>query len=95
MNTTIVSSREARAKWRDILDEVNSGLTDVVVERYGKPVAAIIAYEDFAAILEELEDLRDGRLAMAELAAWEQDPSSAQSWETIKAEMQEEGLLDE
>lgn len=95
MNTTIISSREARAKWRDILDDVNSGLTDVVVERYGKPVAAIISYEDFAAILDELEDLRDGRLAMAELEAWRKDPSIAEPWEDVKVEMIADGLLDE
>ncbi len=95
MKTTIVSSREARTRWRDILDDVNNGVTDVVVERYGKPIVAIIAYTDFADILQGLEDLRDGRLAMAELDAWKNDPSTAQSWQEIKTEMIADGLLDE
>ena len=53
MDRAIVSSREARAKWRTVLDTVDKGTADVVVERYGKPIAAIIPYVDYEALLEE------------------------------------------
>jgi len=95
MRQTILSSREARTKWRDVLDAVSQGKTDVVIERYGKPVAAVIAYEDYEALMEELEDLRDGRLAVAAYEEWKLDPSTARPYEEIRAELIAEGLLDE
>ena len=95
MRQTILSSREARTRWRDVLDAVNQGKTDVVIERYGKPVAAVIAYEDYEALMEELEDLRDGRLAVAAYEEWKRDPSTARPYEEIRAELIAEGLLDE
>ncbi len=95
MTQTILSSREARTRWRDVLDAVNQGKTDVVIERYGKPVAAVIAYQDYEALLEELEDLRDVRYAVAAYEEWLQDPSTARPYEDIRAELIAEGLLDE
>lgn len=95
MTQTVLSSREARTKWRDVLDAVNQGKTDIVIERYGKPVAAVIAYEDYEALLEELEDLRDGRLAQIAYEEWKRDPSTARPWEEVEAELIAEGLLDE
>jgi prevent-host-death family protein len=95
MNQTILSSREARTRWRDVLDAVNQGKTDVVIERYGKPVAAVISYQDYEALLEELEDLRDGRYAVAAYEEWLRDPSTARPYEEIRDELIAEGLLDE
>ncbi len=42
-----INSREARAKWRDLLDTIYRGASGIVIERYGKPVAALVTYEDF------------------------------------------------
>ncbi len=42
-----ISSREARAKWRDLLDAIYRGSPGIVIERYGKPVAALVSFEDF------------------------------------------------
>ncbi len=94
MNTAIVSSREARAKWRTMLDTVDRGTADVVIERYGKPIAALIPYADYEALWAELEDLRDGRLAMAALEEYERDPSAARPYEEIRAELIAEGVWD-
>ncbi len=95
MNETIMNSREVQTKWSTILDSVANGVTNIVVERDSTRVAVILNYEKFVAILQELEDCRDGRLAMVELDAWKKDPSTAQLWEEIKAEMIAESLLDE
>lgn len=37
-----VSSRDARKQWRSILDAVLKGDGDVMISRYGQPIAAII-----------------------------------------------------
>ena len=46
MSPTKVKSGEARAKWRDILDQVYAGKGDVVIERNGRDIVAIIPAQD-------------------------------------------------
>jgi prevent-host-death family protein len=82
----VFSSDEARTRWRDILDIGMRG-GDVVVERYGKPVVAVIPYEDYEALIDALDDLRDGRLAAVRMQEWERDPSVARPYEDIRVEM--------
>jgi prevent-host-death family protein len=94
MSAQILDSNQARLKWRDVLDAAGAG-DDVIVERYGKPTAAVIPYEDYQAVLEELDDLRAARRAAAAYEAWKRDPSSARPLEEIEAELVAEGLLDE
>jgi prevent-host-death family protein len=94
MNVRTLKSDEARQGWRDLLDAVSNG-DDVVIERYNKPVAALISYEDFVALQETLDDLRLGRRAQAVYEAWKKDPSRARPWEEIEAELINEDLLDE
>ena len=94
MDRAIISSREARMKWRTVLDTVDRGTADVVIERYGKPIATIIPYADYEELSEYLEELRDVRFATAALDTYRKDPSSAQPWEEIEAELIAEGLLD-
>ncbi len=60
----------------NVLDSVTTG-DQVVIERYNKPVAALISYADFLALHEELEDLRAARRAEAAYAAWQEDPARA------------------
>ncbi len=55
------SSHIVRANWRRALDMVAFGDHCVVVQRYGKPVAAIIPYEDYIALRKKLEFLRKER----------------------------------
>ena len=40
MTVATVDSKEARTQWRTILD--TAGATDIVITRYGKPVATLI-----------------------------------------------------
>jgi prevent-host-death family protein len=65
MATTTVKSGEARTKWRELLDQVLSGKGDIVIERNGKRVAAIIPAEDYAEIREKLDAVRAVREAAA------------------------------
>ena len=94
MPVTVIGSREARAKWRMLLDAAHSGAADVVIERSGKPVAALIPYADYAALLDELDDLRAARRAEMALAEWRRDPSRGTPLEQAEIEMRAEGLLD-
>ncbi len=64
------SSRDARIKWREILDTIFTREGDVLIERNGSPIAVIIPAQDYAAIQEELDDYRDGLEAEALLNAW-------------------------
>ena len=95
LKTAVISSREARQKWRTVLDTVDRGSADVVIERYGKPIAAIIPFVDFEALQEALEELRDVRFAIAAIEEYERDPSSARPYAEIRAELIAEGIWDD
>ncbi len=41
MAMTVAGSREAREKWRNLLDAVFTGAGDVVIERNGQRIATI------------------------------------------------------
>lgn len=63
-----LNSEFVREHWRDVVDYVVAG-NHVVVSRNSKPAVAIIHVEDFRALMDELEDLRDLRLAQKSLVA--------------------------
>jgi prevent-host-death family protein len=65
MVTTTVKSGEARTRFRDLLDQVQTGKGDVAIERNGKRVAVIIPAEDYAEIQEKLDAVRAVREAAA------------------------------
>ena len=93
MATKTLKSDEARQSWRDVLDAVTTG-DQIVIERYNKPVAALISYNDFLALHEELEDLRAARRANEAYEAWKEDPALARSWDEIEANLIADGRLD-
>jgi prevent-host-death family protein len=76
-------------RMREVLDKVYLGEKDVVIERNGKPVAAIIPVEDYLALQEELEDLRAGRLAQQEYEHWKANPESAVTLEEFEATLKD------
>ncbi len=94
MTIRVLDSNQARSQWRDILDQAQAGELDLVVERYGKPIAALIAYDDFVAIRDELDDLRAARRAGVAYEEWKQDPGRGMPYETFRADLVAEGLLD-
>ncbi|HUX23644.1 MAG TPA: type II toxin-antitoxin system prevent-host-death family antitoxin [Burkholderiales bacterium] len=93
MTVMVMSSKEARTRWRDLLDGVHGG-RDAVIERSGQRVAVVIPYEDYEGILEELEDRRADRRAIETYEAWQRNPSGAIPWAAFEAELVAEGLLD-
>ena len=53
-----LSSNIVRDKWRDVVDSVAMDKDSVVVQRYGKPVAAIIDYALFIELQDALEHMQ-------------------------------------
>ena len=94
MLAKIMNSKAARANWRALLDLAYKGEGDTVIERNGRPVAALIPFEDYEALQDELDDLRAGRRAQAALEAWEKDRSLGTPLEQVEAEWRAEGLLE-
>jgi PHD/YefM family antitoxin component YafN of YafNO toxin-antitoxin module len=90
--TVTKKSDEVRNSWRDMLDTVSRG-DSVVIERYNKPVAALIRYDIFLALQEEIEELKAAERARLSVEEWRRDPSTARSWEEVKAELTAEGVL--
>ena len=84
MIITRIGSAEARSKWRDLLDEVYSGATDVIIERNGKDVAVIIPTQDYEALQDELNELRSARLAGLAYEEWQRDSSLGRPWEEVE-----------
>ncbi len=69
MTIKVLESNQARNNWREILDTVLSGETDVVITRYHKPVATLVAYEDYLAIRDELMRRRAEQRARRQVAS--------------------------
>jgi prevent-host-death family protein len=91
----IVNSREARTKWRDLLDDIFSGDSDVIIERNGKPIAAMIPAADYRELQDELDDLRAARRAAIAYEDWKRNPEGSIPWDEMRANLVTEGLLDE
>lgn len=85
-----VTSRDARKRWREILDDVVSGSSDVTITRYGEPVAVLIPAEDYESLSEELEELRLGRIAEEAYAEYLTNRESAAPYEEVRGELFEE-----
>jgi len=94
MATKTVSSENARSQWREIIESAIAG-NDVVIERYGKPIVAVISYEDFLELEEILEEMREAREAQIVLDEWQRDAATARPWEEVKSDLIADGLLDE
>ncbi len=71
MTAKTISSDQARAKWRELLDTAVTG-SHVIIERYGKPVAVLVPYQDY---------MQQG-VVREETAVYQ-----TQGWETLKAEL--------
>ena len=69
MNITLLEKAEAQAKWAELLEAAAGGESDIVIIRSGEPMTVMIRYEDYLAVLDELEDARLARRAIAVLAA--------------------------
>jgi prevent-host-death family protein len=88
----VLNSEDARTRWRDILDAAGKG-EDIVIARYGKPMAAVIPIADYHALLEELEDLRAARRAQVALEAWREDRGRGRPYTAVREELVADELL--
>ncbi|MCA9924901.1 MAG: type II toxin-antitoxin system Phd/YefM family antitoxin [Anaerolineales bacterium] len=88
MFTTIMSSDQARSNWREVLETAVAGHS-IVIERYGKPVAAIIPYDQFADEDSEKQFLRETS-TVYQTADW--DTMKAELVAAIKAELKAEAM---
>lgn len=75
MTTIRMSSDEARTKWREVLDTAVAG-NQIIIERYGKPVAVIVSHADYAQSSEK-----------AIIVGEETAVYQTRDWETVKAEL--------
>lgn len=69
MTVETFDSNEARAHWRNLLDLAQTQDTDVVITRYNKPVVAMVSYDDYVSVQEELNRQRRIRRAQRRLDA--------------------------
>jgi PHD/YefM family antitoxin component YafN of YafNO toxin-antitoxin module len=58
-----LDSNQARNHWREMLDTVLKNEADVVITRYDQPLVAVLAYEDYLAVHDELIKQRATRKA--------------------------------
>lgn len=58
MTTSVISSDQARAKWREVLDTAVAGQR-VIIERYGKPVAVLLPYAEYEQAFAPPSSLRE------------------------------------
>ena len=70
---------EAKNRFSDVLRRAEYGGERVIVERHGKPVAAIVSTDDLRRLeaADDAADLRDARVALAEAKAQGTKPLDA------------------
>ena len=94
MSVQVMKSEDARINWRSVLDVTSTGNTDVVIERYGRPVSAVISFDHYQMLQAMLDELRSLNRADVAFEAWKQDPERARSYQAFREELIAEGLLD-
>ena len=82
-----IGSREARKEWRELLDAVMTGDSDVLISRHGREIAALIPARDYYAIMTELEEVRLARLAETLYESFLEGRTSAKPYEEVHAEI--------
>jgi prevent-host-death family protein len=87
MTVTRINSGEARANWREMIDQVYADRSDIIIERNGKDVAVLISVGDYHEIKAELEELRANRRAAQAYAEWQRDATVARPWQAIEGEI--------
>jgi len=87
-----LDSNTLRARLSEVID--NTAKTDTVITRYHRPKAVIIPYEDYVALQEHLQDLRDAREADALMEAIKADRSRVRPFRAVVAEMVAAGEID-
>jgi hypothetical protein len=88
MTVMTLSSEEARRQWREMLDSILAGKTELVVERYGKPIAAVVNFDLWQA-------MKKRWIGELDRISAEMDAGHYLTHEQVIAGLQERGLLDD
>ena len=94
MSNWIVGSKEARTRWHELLGIVSKRKEAIVISRHKKPIVALISFEDYETLGEQLEELSAARRAAEAHRAWQLDESLGRPYATARAELVQEGLLE-
>lgn len=94
MTIQTMNSREIRTNWSDVQRLAESGNTDVIAERNGKPTVALIGYQLYESLKPLIEEFRAAKRADDAMQEWINDPSVATSHQDFWAEMAAEDLVD-
>ena len=62
MNQIRVNSREARTKWRDLLDFIQNHNNEIIIERYGKPIGKLVPFQENVSESDTLPALKEAAL---------------------------------
>jgi len=81
-----MDSGQARKEWRNLLDQTYAKGGEVVIERYSKPIAVLVNYEQWQVLKRQRLELLD-RLS-AEAKAGDYVP-----FEEVEAEMKARGII--
>ena len=73
---------------------LTGGKNYILKQEDGKPIAIILPWEQYQALLERLEDLEDFVEADEAMAEYEQDPSTGRSWEDVEADLVTKGVFE-
>ena len=95
MLTQTFTSDDARKRWRDLIDLAYADQTEVVIERYNKPVAVLVNYEQYQTMKALLSELRVINQAEKNLQAWRKTPARGKPYTQLRQELGAEGLLEE
>jgi prevent-host-death family protein len=82
-----LGSREARKEWREILDSVMAGDSDILISRHGQQIAVLIPARDYYAIVDELEEIRLSRMAEDLYESYLEGKTSSKPYEEARAEI--------
>jgi hypothetical protein len=86
MSVIVMSSEQARVNWRDAIDTAFSG-DPVVIERYGKPMVAVVNYNQW-------ERMRRQFLAMLDQRSAEMSAGDYVTESELDAELKARGLIE-
>ena len=86
-----MSSREARKNWREVLDTIMTGSSDVAITRYGQTIAVIIPADDYKALANEIDELRIARMAEKIYEEYITERESAFPFDEVRSELMGDG----
>jgi prevent-host-death family protein len=82
-----LGSREARKEWREVLDSVMAGDSDVLISRHGQQIAVLIPARDYYEIMDELEEIRLSRMAEDLYESYLEGKTSSKLYAEVRAEI--------